>query len=231
MSNPQSYNYTPNPQYQQPSYPQSQPRQENAEYSFDYRRASGAPAHAFSGQYMNMYSNGENAYSRPPPNQHMYSNALPPTPAPRTPTPTSAKSHALPPLKTTLQPPPISRSFDNPAVLTTMPGPIAAAPLPSPGFDGAQQPKPNPFNAYPTPQSATAQPESARSTKRPFAAVFSASHMDQPLTNGMRPSTAAVGQEKGPEDYPDNYENFEMEMKYKRANGTETSRKLLSQHY
>ncbi|KAI9699320.1 MAG: velvet protein [Candelina mexicana] len=231
MPNSQAFNYTPNQQYQSPPYPQSQPRHEATDYSFDYRRASGAPAQAYPAQYMNMYGNGEATYSRPQPVPHMYSNAPIPAPVPRTPTPTAAKNHALPPLKT-LQPPPISRSYDSAPVPTAMPGPIAAAPLPSPGFDVSQAPKPNPFNAYPTPQSATAQSDLARSTKRPFDTVFNASHMDQPLANGMRPSTAAVGQDRGPEEYEDDYDNLEMlKMSYKRADGTETSRKLPTQRF
>ncbi|KAI9716519.1 MAG: hypothetical protein M1812_005250 [Candelaria pacifica] len=235
ISNPQFPTYTSNQQYQPPPYPQSQPRHETTDYSFDYRRVSGAPAQTYPNQYMNMYGNGEAAYSRPQPSQHMYSSAPLPAPAPRTPTPTAVKNHALPPLKTlqpTLQPPPISRAYDNSIIPTAMPGPIAPAPLPSPNFDGTQASKPNPFNSYPTPQSATTQPDIGRSTKRPFDTVFNASHMDQPLTNGMRPSTAAVGQDRGPEEYEDDHDNFEMlKMSYKRADGTETSRKLPSQHF
>ncbi|KAI9815781.1 MAG: velvet protein [Pycnora praestabilis] len=227
ISTPQGYGYSSTQQHPQQHYGQAHVRHDGVDYNSysDYRRASVQQPQAYNNQYMGMYGSMDQGYSRTHSVQPSYANIAPPATVPRTPTP-GANGHALPPLKT-LQPP-LVRKID-PVPPTSMPGPLSA-PLQSPVYDGTQM-KANAFNPYPTPQSAA--PESSRSTKRAFGSVFNTASFDQPLVNGMRPSTTSHGQERAAgtiehdeDEFDAGFDIASMKMRYKRADGTEMSRKI-----
>jgi hypothetical protein len=151
----------------------------------------------------------------------------PPYQVPRTSTPLSRGSDTsdhLPPIKIlepTLAP------LGSPAPLSAGRGP--APPLPSPSHDGSQNRVPS-YNQYPV--TGPASSESARSAKRSYGSVFGSAQFDQPLRNGMRPSSSHMGQEVTTVDddseCDDSYNLETLKMSYKRADGTEILRRLPS---
>lgn len=104
----------------------------------------------------------------------------------------------------------------------------SGAPLPSPGLDGNPY-KTEMYGQYPVPPSGAAEP--IRSAKRPYATVFNAAPYEQSLRHGMRPAEPDGSEppkaECEEEDEDDDFGEFQrMRMQYKRADGTEISRRL-----
>ncbi|KZF20752.1 hypothetical protein L228DRAFT_240511 [Xylona heveae TC161] len=220
MSAPQVYGYAAPQQYAQPPY--SQPvavRQEN----LDYRRDSAPAPSSYASQHMPVYA-AENAYSSAQPVHQPYA-TVPPPPAPTPASTTSNAAPALPPLKT-LQPS-LSNTYETNSPITATPGPISAA-SGSSLSGGYESAKSRAYSQYPTPHSASTI-DSARSSKRPFGSVFSSAHLEKPLQDGMRPNTAHHGQDMVQADYDeeefDMYDMQALRMRYKRADGTEISRR------
>lgn len=91
--------------------------------------------------------------------------------------------------------------------------------LTSPGYPERS----NSYGSFAQPLSATEAPRAG--AKRPYDAVFSGNSYNQPLHNGMRPSSS----HNGPAGYLDN-EDMTMDdqhkMRYKRADGTPNTREL-----
>ncbi|KAI9893690.1 MAG: velvet protein [Vezdaea aestivalis] len=151
----------------------------------------------------------EYAYSAPHPNFSGYGVA----PLARSHTPSALAGGPLPPLKMSVQ---LESKYD-------AAGASANQPHPSPAYDPT--PRSNSYSQYPsTPPAA----EAGRSTKRAYATAFDASHSDQPLSNGARPSEEMYGTDMVPADYSDDDQDspHPVRMQYKRADGTEILRKL-----
>ncbi|KAI9836241.1 MAG: hypothetical protein M1819_001578 [Sarea resinae] len=219
MSNPQAYGYSPNQQVPQPQYPQaSTARQDEYKPLTDYRRASAPNTQSHPGHNVGLYAADDGGYNGRNYTQQYPTSAL----ASKPPQPTiSSNAHALPPLKT-LQPPVEAKYESNPST-NAMPGIIAPA-LSSPAYE-----KSGFYAQYPTPASAAP----TRSGKRDFGSVFSTAHFDQPLQSGMRPSSAHHGQDRIQPDYDEgdfdsSFEIEQLKMRYKRADGTEISRRVPS---
>lgn len=89
------------------------------------------------------------------------------------------------------------------------------------------------MSPYPRPSASTAATTDAggRPTKRPYGAVFDASQFDASLRDGMRPNEAAHGAEPllAADDDEDAvaeaHDMLRLRMQYKRADGTEISRR------
>jgi hypothetical protein len=121
--------------------------------------------------------------------------------------------------------PSIEPKFEN---LSSPSGPLSsvsriAPPLHSPGYERAPE-RSNSYSQHPAaPLPSIA--EAARNGKRSFDAVFSSAASNQPLYNGMRPSSSHHNQ--GMYDDEDDQLAMEaMKMSYRRADGTSLSRDL-----
>jgi hypothetical protein len=122
-----------------------------------------------------------------------------------------------------LKMPPLEPKYEN---LSSPLGPLSAVPrsappLPSPGYQDRQ----STYGHYSTTAPAPPVPEPPRTTKRSFDSVFSTSPYNQPLHNGMRPTSSHHNQSS----YDDEEDAISMDalrMQYKRADGTSYSREL-----
>jgi hypothetical protein len=134
-----------------------------------------------------------------------------------------ASSVALPPLKM----PSIEKIFDH---NTSPPGPLSsvsriAPPLPSPSYERSQE-RSGSYSQYPASLQASTpvdRVERERNGKRTFDAVFNAASTNQPLYNGMRPSSSHHNQMI---DDDDSMSLEQLKMQYKRADGSSYSREL-----
>jgi hypothetical protein len=219
----QPHQATPNVASQQHGHRQS------LDHSAPSRRGSISfhQAHSSVSSTGPVYPYTEKGYARPQPPYQQYVNTAVPPSIPRTPTP-GTNGHPLPPLKVPM-PLPMEPRYDTSAS-SAAPAAVSrsGAPLPSPGLDG------NPYKAemygqYPAPPSGA--PEPIRSAKRPYATVFNAAPYEQSLRHGMRPAepdgSEPLKAECEEEDEDEDYGEFQrMRMQYKRADGTEISRRL-----
>lgn len=101
------------------------------------------------------------------------------------------------------------------------------APLPSP-FESHHGSRSNSYSAYPT-ALPTPSSDAPRSAKRTFDTVFSTASLNQPLHNGMRPSSSHFNgpSPAGSYDEDDDGPSLEeLKMQYKRADGTSHARAL-----
>ncbi|KAI9803513.1 MAG: hypothetical protein M1825_001856 [Sarcosagium campestre] len=232
VANPQVYPQQPPAYYQNvpPHQYQSQPgvvaqhlpregsdgsMTRRASVSYNYQQPT-PPASGF--------GHVDNTYMRSQQAGYQFMGAPPPVAGARTPTPT-ASGHALPPLKvlTPLEP---KHEGNNQAIVPSSVS--SSTPLRSPGFEGAHQ-RGNSFHQYSAPSSTTT--ESTRPGKRSYAEVFDTSVYDQAFRQGMRPTEAQVGvdhpqTEIDEDEFDSAWEIERMKMKYKRADGTEISRRL-----
>jgi hypothetical protein len=135
-----------------------------------------------------------------------------------------ASSVALPPLKM----PSIEKNYDH---NTSPPGPLSsvsriAPPLPSPSYERSQE-RSGSYSQYPAPLQASTpvdRVERERNGKRTFDAVFNSASTNQPLYNGMRPSSSHHNQSMIDDD--DSMSLEQLKMQYKRADGSSYSREL-----
>lgn len=237
----------PSQQLQQHQNSQPHPvRHENGDYRPEYRHRPSIPyTQSISSQPSaspSAYPAFGDGYGRPQSGYQPQYNPTPPAPTARTPTPTAA-ANALPPLKL-LQPlEPKYENISSPAVPT--PVSRGAPLLSSPGYDNTQT-RANSFNQYsgdgwtrqqsysqPTSAPVPIAPDAARSSKRPFDAVFNTQHISQPLHNGMRPGTSPFYSPHDVEpDYDESdcgaYDVQKLKMEYKRADGSAIRRQLPS---
>ena len=177
------------------------------------------------------YGYAEANYGRPPSAAPQYHSGPAPSPGlvPRTPTPGS-NGQSLPPLKMSM-PLPLEPKFDgvgSPAGPTPNSWATPAPPLPSPGYEAPQH-RTGTYPMYPAPQAPLS--ENGRSAKRPYGSVFNTVQHEQSYRNGMRPNEGQVGSEPCQATYDEDdldsaYELHQMKMQYKRADGTEISRRL-----
>lgn len=200
---------------------------ESVDHSAPSRRSSVSfhPAHSSVSSIGHMYPYAEKGYVRSQPAYQQYVNTAVPQPLPRTPTP--GTNGPLPPLKV---PMPLEPRYDiSASSAAPASGSRSGAPLPSPGLDG------NPYKAeiygqYTVPPSAA--PEPIRPAKRPYNTVFNAAPYEQSLRHGMRPGKPDGSEPLKAEceevDEDDDYGEIQqrMRMQYKRADGTEISRRL-----
>ncbi|KAI9803958.1 MAG: velvet protein [Piccolia ochrophora] len=225
-SHPQtSYFQSLSNHYQQPQALQSQhvPR-DSAESVTASRRGSvayntpyqshAAPNHGYG--YVDNYARPQSTFQ--------YMNPPPTVSGARTPTPTM-NGHALPPLK---MPKPFEPKYDSANSSAGVASAHAAPPLHSPSYDTSHH-RTSSFQQYSAPPSSASEP--TRSAKRPYSAVFDTSQYDQAYRHGMRPSESQVGVEaRQPDVDEDDFDNAweleQMKMHYKRADGTEISRRL-----
>jgi len=98
-----------------------------------------------------------------------------------------------------------------------------APPLHSPGFERAPE-RSSSYSQHPAPPLPTIS-EATRNGKRSFDAVFSSSATNQPLYNGMRPSSSHNNQDML-DDEEDPFSVEALKMSYRRADGTSLSRDL-----
>lgn len=210
------------------NYTQPQIYVENPDYPpiMDHRRTA---ARTLS-QQTNMQSTMNNyVQTHPVPQQSYYPSQQ--QPGSRTSTPLNINSHAppqLPPLRTDSFPKqaPMEPKYELRSPNTSIVRPI----VPSPSYTNSY----DPFAAA-VPQSAVSM--SARNAKREFGTVFDTSHMNQPIHNGMRPSSADQGREREllqadngeVEDAYQNFEDFSAKtLIYKRADGSQQAKKCPS---
>lgn len=169
---------------------------------------------------------GRTPYGAPPQSQPP---AVAP-PAPRTPTPTSALAdHPLPPLNVAIPGDPRYRTM--PSSATPASASFVAPPPLLPVASGS-----DPASMMPPPPSArlavTSSSDIMRATKRPYGAVFDSSQLNASLRDGMRPSEDSVGNDtlipdddEDADSVFDAQEMLRLRMQYKRADGTEISRR------
>lgn len=232
MSSSQPY-YAPERQYSYqapqppPQHPQPQPGHarvdSNDSSMHDYRRHSSN----YADQY-HVKPAQPSAYGYPQPHpqpqpqsSYGYQPAAPVAARPSTP---AQGPSSLPPLKV---PNPIEPKYEDAVTSSTLssarPPPVHSSVSYDSGLSKAPQ-----YGQYSAPPSAIADP--VRSGKRAFSSAFEASHLDQPLTNGMRPSEATYGADAPQTEFDeDSYDTMDIEamkMQYKRADGTEILRRL-----
>ncbi|KAI9845632.1 MAG: velvet protein [Sclerophora amabilis] len=200
----------------------------------DYRQGSASyPQNmaAQTGPPSNLYTYSENGYGRPSSTFQTFMSAPPPHPisAPRTPAPPSS-AHALPPLKMPLPLEPKFESLSSPTGPmnnSSRPGP----PYPSPALESGHQ-RNSSYHQYSTPPATQpTAPEPGRSVKRAYDTVFDSSRYEQSYRNGMRPAESDHANDYTRIDLEDDeYDNAYTiqapKMLYKRADGTEISRRL-----
>lgn len=191
------------PPYQQ--YSNGTPSQRDG-YEAEYRRAS--TAYGPSGQAP-PYLPADSNYSRTSSTPSYQGFARPHSPS----VPGSVN---LAPLKM----PPLEPKYEH---ASSPAGPLPPAsrlapPLPSPSFERAPE-RPGSYGQYPAP---AASGESSRSGKRSYDSVFNPSSTQQPLYNGMRPSSS----HRMFDDDDDSISVDQLRMQYKRADGTSYSREL-----
>ncbi|KAH8820466.1 velvet factor-domain-containing protein [Xylogone sp. PMI_703] len=175
-------------------------------YDSEYRRSSGAyggpasqaPPYLAVDQNYNRNSTSSSYQSFPRP----HSPAMP-------------ASVSLAPLKM----PPMEPKYEH---ANSPSGPLPPAsrlapPLPSPSFERASD-RPGSYSQYPAPASSSEPP---RNGKRSYDSVFNSSSTNQPLYNGMRPSSSHHMLDDDDEISVD-----QLRMQYKRADGTSYSREL-----
>ncbi len=222
----QPYGYMQSPQYPQAQYEQSHHvRHDSMDYpptAAEYRRA-GAPAQPHAQPHQ--YHQGQmaapyptvDAYGRP---HHMNGSAqAPPQPAQPTPQPIAGNGSGpgLAPLKT-LQPLLDRVEPSSPSYLASPSDPMA-----SQTYHDAPRSGPLKYSSQPQPQQSTG------ATKRSFASSFDTHHLDQPLRQGARPNIAHT-----PDDFripayneeDDDSISDEQAMSYRRADGTQRSRRV-----
>jgi hypothetical protein len=115
---------------------------------------------------------------------------------------------------------------------TSPPGPLSsvsriAPPLPSPSYERSQE-RSGSYTQYPAPLQASTPVEKVereRNGKRTFDAVFNSASTNQPLYNGMRPSSSHHNQGMFDDD-DDSMSLEQLKMQYKRADGSSYSREL-----
>ncbi len=169
---------------------------------------------------------GRTPYGAPPQSQPP---AVAP-PAPRTPTPTSVLAdHPLPPLNVAIPGDPRYRTM--PSSATPASASFVAPPPLLPVASGS-----DPASMMPPPPSArpavTSSSDIMRATKRPYGAAFDSSQLNASLRDGMRPSEDSVGNDtlipdddEDADSVFDAQEMLRLRMQYKRADGTEISRR------
>lgn len=216
MSVAQTYQYMPSQQYQPPQYEQpSHMRQESLEYppQADYRRATMAYPQQYHNQNQMVQSYGSMDYSRPPVVHQPSNQYSDPPPLPLIPA-AAAPAQPLPPLKSL----PVAVEKVEPtspnAVMPVHPPPIAGPSY----YDTAQLEAPRPVPQIP-------------GGKRSYGSVFNTTHMDQPLRGGARPNlsqaeTAYATVTMDDEEDDDCFDMDALKMHYRRADGTEISRRI-----
>ena len=192
-------------QYPKSAFPANPPR-EQRELESEYRRASitYAPLH---GPQPGSYIPVDPNYNRLP--YHGYSQ--------RPHSPSLHTSVDLPPL----QMPPMESKYDH---VSSSPGPLSSVnriqpPLPNPSYERGHQDRPF---TYPGPLVAAPHAEPERNGKRTYDAVFNSASNNEPLFNGMRPTSS---HHQGMFDDDDDDEP-EIKMAYKRADGSRFMREL-----
>lgn len=238
MSAPSNYGYH-QPQQNIPTYTnytnytQPQIYTENPDYTPipDHRRASASVLQQQTNmsQPMNNYTQQNAALQQSYYTPQQQSSS-------RTTTPINTSSHGppqLPPLRTDSLPKQMAMEpkYELKSPSTSINKPIVA----SPSYAGAYDPY---AAAVPHSASMTSNPMSAaRPTKREFGTVFDTVHMNQPLNNGMRPSSADQGRDCQQIEYDsgeveDAYgdiDNFRTKaLVYKRADGSQQMKKCPS---
>ena len=211
---PTHNNYAYDRQYPQSAYPTNPPREQREPFEPEYRRASVGYAPPHAPQSSGPYPAVDSVYNRPP--YHSY--------PPRPHSPPMASSVALPPLKM----PSIEKNYDH---NTSPPGPLSsvsriAPPLPSPSYERSQE-RSGSYSQYSAPLQASTpvdRVERERNGKRTFDAVFNSASTNQPLYNGMRPSSSHHNQSMIDDD--DSMSLEQLKMQYKRADGSSYSREL-----
>ncbi|KAH0538374.1 hypothetical protein FGG08_005023 [Glutinoglossum americanum] len=234
------------PSQQLQQHQNSQPRHENGEYRpNEYRHhlpmGYTQPIPSQPSAPPNGYPTYGDSYNRPQNGYHPPYNSTAPVPIARTPTPTTAPTNSLPPLKLLQPMEPKYENMSSPAVPT--PVSRGAALLSSPGYDTTQtrgnfSQYPNDGwsrQPYPQPTSApiSMASETTRSSKRPFGAVFGTQHINAPLHNGMRPGSSPFYSHHEVEpDYDESdcnsFDVQKLKMEYKRADGSAIRRQLPS---
>jgi hypothetical protein len=206
---PPHNNYGYDRQFPHSAHPSYPPR-EQREYEPEYRRASVA-AYPASGPHSGPYPNVDPNYNR--------TSGVPFPYPPRPRSPSLPGGVNLAPLKM----PPIEPKYEG---HTSPPGPLTsvsriAPPILSPTYERGPE-RQGSYSQYSAPLPAPAEP--ARNGKRPFDSVFTPS-TNQPLYNGMRPSSSHHKQ--GAADDDDESMSLEqLKMQYKRADGSSYSREL-----
>jgi len=126
--------------------------------------------------------------------------------------------------------PSIEKNYDH---NTSPPGPLSsvsriAPPLLSPSYERSQE-RSGSYSQYPpAPLQASTQVdrvERERNGKRSFDTVFNSASTNQPLYNGMRPSSSNHNQSMFDDD-DDSMSLEQLKMQYKRADGSSYSREL-----
>ena len=225
VSNQPGYVYHSSPAYQPPQYQSTPGYEENSDYRplSEYRRASlSTSQHTYPSQPPSSYPlvNERAGYA----NQSYHSQTVPPPP-PNTTNPINAQT--LPPLKT-LQPS-TEKKYEPSLTTSIMPAPISTS---------TTQPTYDSTSASRSLYSATSQSSVdnlARSSKRPFAKVFESAHLNQPMHSGMRPDTAAHGQDVSQiqlddgtlADEEDDFASLKL-LSYRRADGSKQHKKCPS---
>ncbi|KAI9845789.1 MAG: velvet protein [Thelocarpon superellum] len=230
---PPQMTYFPNAPIPQPGRPSNVPGQHSRQNSMDHPATSrrGSIVHSYSGPPTpaNGFAYTDPNYARAPSSMPQYASSSPSAPAPvhRTPTPGS-NGQALPPLKVPMPLEPKYESVGSPVGPTSAswPGPSQ----PSPSYDGTQG-RNSFYGAYAGAPPPPAPSDPNRSAKRPYGAVFNATPQEQSFRNGMRPNEAQTGLEVPHVSYDEDefdsaYELQQLKMQYKRADGTEISRRL-----
>jgi Velvet factor len=225
-------------QQYQPSQPTFQPppaqyRQPPAPVNYNYsERQSYAAQYTPRDNYENDYRRSSVSYPSAPPASNQYStasdqnaNRLQPSPSYQQYPPPSHTPVIQPPVNLApLKMPPLEPKYESLSSplgpLST--GPRSAPPLPNPGYQDRQ----NNYSHYTAVAPAPSVPEPTRTGKRSFDSVFSTSY-NQPLHNGMRPTSSHHNQSSGVSYDDDDTVSMEaLRMQYKRADGTSYSREL-----
>ncbi len=153
----------------------------------------------------------------------------------RTPTPLDTNGYVppqLPPLRTesfskhvAMEP---KYELKSPSI--NIPRPIVPSPSYTNGYDSYASTVPQSAHTMPNPLS-------ARTAKREFGTVFDTSHLNQPIHNGMRPTSADQGRERefieadqgANEDAYEDLDDFRAKtLIYKRADGSQQAKKCPS---
>ena len=237
MSAPQTYGYQQLPQQPVSTYAQpvnyAQPAQYNDSPDYqpilDHRRAS-ASVITYQTRPTSIPQAMNNYVQNHPALQQSYFNSQQQSPShPTTPIDSNGQvPPQLPPLRTDNIPKhgAMEPRYELKSPSNSIPRPI----MPSPSYTGGYC---EPYG--PAIQSGNSMPDNMvhptvpRTGKRDFGTVFDNSHMNQPIHNGMRPSSADQGRERQMIETDlgvasDSYEDLGRHLVYKRADGSQTAK-------
>jgi len=138
----------------------------------------------------------------------------------------------LPPLRTESFPKHVAMEpkYELKTPIASIAKPIIPSPSYTNGYDPYVSPVPQSIQSMPMPLS-------ARTAKREFGTVFDTSHLNQPIHNGMRPTSADQGRDREfleadsgeTEDAYEDLEDFRAKtLIYKRADGSQQAKKCPS---